>query len=67
VNLFTRYRVRACFAGHDHRGGYARILDTDFFIMKGMLDGPSVVPFAWVEADGDTLSVKGYGGEISRG
>ncbi|AWQ21378.1 3',5'-cyclic adenosine monophosphate phosphodiesterase CpdA [Pantoea ananatis] len=67
VDLFTRYQVRACFAGHDHRGGYARILDTDFFIMKGMLDGPLDVPFAWVEADGEMLRVQGYGGEISRG
>lgn len=67
VDLFTRYRVRACFAGHDHRGGYARIESTEFFIMKGMLDGPSDAPFALVEMDGDKLRLCGFGGEISRG
>ncbi|MFT4274085.1 MAG: metallophosphoesterase [Pantoea sp.] len=64
--LFCRYRVRACFAGHDHRGGYARIDDTDFFTLKGLLDGAEAAPFAVVEISGDSLKVTGYGGEISR-
>jgi len=67
VALFTRYRVRACFAGHDHRGGYTCIDGTEFFTLKGMLDGPTAVPFAWVDITGDQLRVSGFGGEISRG
>ncbi len=66
VDLFTRYRVRACFAGHDHRGGYARIEHTEFFTMKGMLDGPSDAPFARVEIDDNTLRLHGFEGEVSR-
>lgn len=64
--LFCRYRVRACFAGHDHRGGYARIGDTEFFTLQGLLDGAEAAPFAVVEMIGDVLKVTGYGGEISR-
>ncbi|WP_336795641.1 metallophosphoesterase [Erwinia aphidicola] len=64
--LLCRYRVRACFSGHDHRGGYARIGNTDFITLKGMLDGADSVPFAVVELLDGVLRVKGYGGEVSR-
>ena len=66
AELLCRYRVRACFSGHDHRGGYARIGHTDFITLQGMLDGADNVPFAVVELLDGVLRVKGYGGEVSR-
>lgn len=65
AELFAAYRVKGCFSGHDHRGGYARIGETGFYTLKGMLDGADTVPFAVVEIEGDTLRVTGYGGETS--
>jgi len=66
ADLLCRYQVRACFTGHDHRGGYVRRENTDFIIMKGMLDGAEDVPFAVVELLDGVLTVRGYGSEISR-
>jgi len=65
TELIAAYRVKACFSGHDHRGGYARIGETGFYTLKGMLDGADTVPFAVVEIEGDTLRVPGYGGDAS--
>ncbi|MTD28070.1 metallophosphoesterase [Erwinia sorbitola] len=66
ADLLCRYQVRACFTGHDHRGGYVRRENTDFVIMKGMLDGAKEVPFAIVEVVDGVVTVRGYGNEISR-
>ncbi|KQN53827.1 MULTISPECIES: metallophosphoesterase [unclassified Erwinia] len=66
AQLLARYRVRACFTGHDHRGGYARLDGTDFITLKGMLDGADDTPFAVVELLDGVLRVKGYGPEVSR-
>lgn len=65
AELLASYSVKACFSGHDHRGGYARIGGTDFYTLKGMLDGADAVPFAVVEIEGEALHVTGYGGEVS--
>jgi 3',5'-cyclic AMP phosphodiesterase CpdA len=66
VELLCRYRVRAYFAGHDHRGGYDRVGDTDFITLKGMVDGESSLPFSSVTLADDVLTLTGYGTEISR-
>lgn len=66
VALLCRYQVRAYFAGHYHLGDYLRVEHTDFITLKGMVDGDDLLPFAVVELAGDTLSVTGYGPEISR-
>ena len=66
VALLCRYQVRAYFAGHYHFGDYVRVENTDFITLKGMVDGNDLLPFAMVELAGDTLSVTGYGPEISR-
>lgn len=66
ADLLCRYQVRACFTGHDHRGGYVRRDNTDFIIMKGMLDGAEEVPYAIVEILDGVITVRGYGNEISR-
>lgn len=66
VELLCRYQVRAYFAGHDHRGGYDRVENTDFITLKGMVDGESSLPFATVTLEGDVLTINGYGTEISR-
>jgi 3',5'-cyclic AMP phosphodiesterase CpdA len=66
AQLFSDYGVRACFAGHDHRGGYARIGNTEFITLKGMLNGSDAAPFAVVEITAGSLTVTGYGGEVSR-
>ena len=66
VELLCRYQVRAYFAGHDHRGGYDRIENTDFITLKGMVDGENRLPFASVTLDGDVLTITGYGPEVSR-
>lgn len=66
VDLFTSYNIQFCFSGHDHRGNFARIGQTGFYTMKGMLDGPSDVPFAVVEVTEDGVKVNGFGSEVSR-
>ncbi|ALV92285.1 MULTISPECIES: metallophosphoesterase [Pantoea] len=66
VDLITSYNIRFCFSGHDHRGNVARIGQTGFYTMKGMLDDPSNVPFAVVELSEERVSISGFGGEISR-
>lgn len=66
VDLLCRYQVRACFTGHDHSGGYVRVDRTDFITLKGMLDGVDDAPFAIVELLDGVLTVRGYGGEVSR-
>ena len=66
VELLCRYQVRAFFAGHNHRGGYDRIENTDFITLKGMVDGENRLPFASVTLDGDVLTITGYGPEVSR-
>jgi len=66
TKLFTAYNVQFCFAGHDHRGNFARIGQTDFYTMKGMLNGPDDVPFAVVEASEQGVNVTGYGSEVCR-
>ncbi len=66
VDLFTSYNIQFCFSGHDHRGNFARIGQTGFYTMKGMLDGPGDVPFAVVEITEDRVKVNGFGGEVSR-
>lgn len=63
AQLFCRYGVRACFAGHDHRGGYARLAQTDFITLRGMLDGAEAVPFATVTLTPAGMTVTGYGGQ----
>ncbi|MGX1956387.1 hypothetical protein [Serratia proteamaculans] len=47
-------------------GDYLRVEHTDFITLKGMVDGDDLLPFAMVELAGDTLSITGYGPEISR-
>ncbi|WBL72877.1 metallophosphoesterase [Serratia liquefaciens] len=66
VTLLCRYQVRAYFAGHYHLGDYVRMGNTDFITLKGMVDGDELLPFAVVELDGDSLSITGFGPEISR-
>lgn len=66
VEMLCRYQVRAYFAGHDHEGNYARIGNTDFITLKGMVDGADRLPFARVEVKNGELTVNGYGPEISR-
>lgn len=66
VDLLCRYQVRAYFAGHYHLGDYVRVENTDFITLKGMVDGDNLLPFAVVELAEETLSVTGYGPEISR-
>ncbi len=66
TGLLCRYQVRAYFAGHDHRGGYIRIDNTDFITLKGMLDSADRTPFAVAELVDGLLTISGYGGEISR-
>ncbi|MGK3115444.1 metallophosphoesterase [Candidatus Pantoea formicae] len=66
VDLLTSYNIQFCFSGHDHRGNFARIGQTGFYTMKGMLDGPGDVPFAVVEINEDRVKVNGFGGEVSR-
>jgi 3',5'-cyclic AMP phosphodiesterase CpdA len=66
LELLCEYQVRAYFAGHDHRGGYARIGSTDFITLKGMLDGADSLPFATVELQKGEIMIHGYGTEISR-
>lgn len=66
VDLLTSYNIQFCFSGHDHRGNFARIGQTGFYTMKGMLDGPQDVPFAVVEISEDSVRVHGFGGEVSR-
>ena len=66
VELLCRYQVRAYFAGHDHEGNYARIGNTDFITLKGMVDGADRLPFAMIEVKNGELTVNGYGPEISR-
>ncbi|EIC85281.1 metallophosphoesterase [Serratia sp. M24T3] len=66
VELLCRYQVRAYFAGHDHEGNYARIENTDFITLKGMVDGADRLPFAMVELKNGELTINGYGPEISR-
>lgn len=66
VDLFTSYNIQFCFSGHDHRGNFARIGQTGFYTMKGMLDGPGDVPFAVVEVTEDRVKVNGFGSEVSR-
>ncbi|MBK0123811.1 metallophosphoesterase [Pantoea sp. S61] len=67
VDLLYSYNIQFCFSGHDHRGNAAYIGQTGFYTMKGMLDGPSEVPFAVVEVDDNGVRIHGFGGEISRG
>lgn len=66
VELLCRYDVRAYFAGHDHRGGYDRVGNTDFITLKGMVDGENSLPFSSVTLADDVLTITGYGTEISR-
>lgn len=66
VDLFTSYNIQFCFSGHDHRGNFARIGQTGFYTMKGMLDGRGDVPFAVVEVTEDGVKVNGFGSEVSR-
>lgn len=66
LELLCEYQVRAYFAGHDHRGGYARIGNTDFITLKGMLDGADSLPFATVELQNGEITIHGYGTEVSR-
>jgi 3',5'-cyclic AMP phosphodiesterase CpdA len=66
VTLLCQYQTRAYFAGHDHDGNYARIGNTDFITLKGMVDGADRLPFARVELKGGELTVNGYGPEVSR-
>jgi 3',5'-cyclic AMP phosphodiesterase CpdA len=66
VELLCRYNVRAYFAGHDHRGGYDRVENTDFITLKGMVDGESSLPFSSVTLNGEVLTITGYGPEVSR-
>ncbi|WP_336778371.1 metallophosphoesterase [Pantoea sp. USHLN256] len=65
AELLSSYNILCCFSGHDHRGGFARIGQTGFYTQKGMLDGAEDVPFAVVEIEGESVRVKGYGGEVS--
>lgn len=44
VTLLCQYQTRAYFAGHDHDGNYARIGNTDFITLKGMVDGADRLP-----------------------
>lgn len=66
VDLLTRYNILHCFAGHDHRGNFARLGQTGFTTLKGMLDGADAVPYAVVEITQGKVSIQGFGGEISR-
>lgn len=65
AELFSSYNIHGCFTGHDHGGSYARIGQTGFYTLKGMLDGAESIPFAVVEITGEEVRVLGYGGEIS--
>ncbi|AIJ09226.1 MULTISPECIES: metallophosphoesterase [Edwardsiella] len=64
--LLCHYRVRACFSGHDHRGGYLRREHTDFITLRGMVDGADASPFAIAELNGTRLTLRGFGPEPSR-
>lgn len=66
VELLCRYRARAYFGGHQHGGGYARIAETDFITLKGMVDGEDGIPYAVVEIRGQELTLSGHGPETSR-
>lgn len=63
AELLSSYNIHCCFSGHDHRGGFARIGQTGFYTLKGMLDGADEVPFAVVEIEGNEVIVKEYGVE----
>lgn len=60
TNLLCRHQVRAIFSGHDHRGGYLRINNTDFIIIKGMVEQADPTPFAIAEFNRNHLSLHGY-------
>ena len=59
-------RVKACFSGHDHAGGYALKNGIHYLTFRGMIETPDRNAFAIVTLTGDRIEVRGFGRESSR-
>ena len=58
--------VVAWFNGHQHGGAFAEYDGVPCLTFKGMVETPDTNAFAVVRVDGDRLSIRGHGREISR-
>ena len=61
----SRHCVKAWINGHNHDGNYARINDTHFINVKGMVEDSEEVTFSIFKLYPERLEIQGFGKEIS--
>ena len=68
VQLIAAYdNVKFYFNGHNHNGDYIAKNQVHYLTFKGMLDTENTSAFATVKFTTDSIFIKGYDREISRG
>ena len=68
LELINDYpNVKFYFNGHNHNGDYIEKEGVHFLTFKGMVDTPNSSAFSVARFTRDSIKVKGYGRETTRG